>query len=57
MNKLAYYTCYFGGYHNYSRLIPPIPSEKYDCYFFTNDNDIYNFNNDPFIQNIINYLE
>lgn len=42
MKKLAYYTCYFGGKSNYSRLIPPIPSIKYDCYYFTNDIDIYN---------------
>lgn len=42
MNKLAYYTCYFGGNHSYSRLIPPIPSSKYDCFYFTNDIHIYN---------------
>ena len=42
MKKLAYYTCYFGGTHNYSRLIPLLPSTKYDCYYFTNDIDIYN---------------
>lgn len=42
MSKLAYYTCYFGGINNYSRLIPPIPSLKNDCYFFTNDTEIYN---------------
>ena len=27
------------------------------CNNNNNDNDIYNFNNDPFIQNIINFLE
>jgi hypothetical protein len=42
MKKLAYYTCYFGGINNYSRLIPPLPSTKYDCYYFTNDIEIYN---------------
>jgi len=42
MSTLAYYTCYFGGISNYSRLIPPIPSLKNDCYYFTNDKDIYN---------------
>lgn len=42
MKKLAYYTCYFGNTINYSRLIPPLPSIKYDCYYFTNDIDIYN---------------
>lgn len=42
MKKLAFYTCYFGGTQNYSRLIPPIPSITYDCYFFTNDYELYN---------------
>lgn len=42
MNDFAYYTCYFGGNNNFSRLIPPIPSTKYDCYYFTNDKQIYN---------------
>lgn len=42
MKKLAYYTCYFGKLYNYSRLVPPIPSEKHDCYYFTNDLEIYN---------------
>lgn len=42
MKKLAFYTCYFGSINNnYSRLIPPLPSNKYDCYFFTNDKEIY----------------
>jgi hypothetical protein len=40
--KLAYYTCFFGGNNNYSFLIPPIPSKEYDCYYFTNNMDIYN---------------
>ena len=40
--ELAFYTCYFGGQYSYSRLIPPIPSTKYDCYYFTNDRAIYN---------------
>lgn len=39
--KLAYYTCFFGGNNNYSFLIPPIPSEEYSCYYFTNNKDIY----------------
>jgi hypothetical protein len=42
MKKLAYYTCYFGSRNNYSRMIPPIPSNKNDCYFFTNDTEFYN---------------
>jgi len=39
--SLAFYTCYFGGDYNYSKLIPPIPSLQYDCYYFTNNHDIY----------------
>lgn len=39
--RLAFYTCYFGGDFNYSKLIPPIPSLEYDCYYFTNNHDIY----------------
>lgn len=42
MKELAYYTCYFGGTNNYSRIIPPLPSTKNDCYYFTNDKNIYN---------------
>jgi hypothetical protein len=41
MQKLAYYTCYFGGNFNYSKLIPPIPSLQYDCYYFTNNKQIF----------------
>ena len=40
-NDIVYYTCYFGGEFNYSKLIPPLPSEKYDCYYFTNNKDIF----------------
>ena len=40
--KLAFFTCYFGGSNNYSRLIPPLPSTRYHCYFFTNDIELYN---------------
>ena len=40
--NLAFYTCYFGGNVSFSKLIPPIPSEKYDCYYFTNNIEIYN---------------
>lgn len=38
--SLAFYTCYFGGRQNYSRHIPPLPSTKYPCFYFTNDRDI-----------------
>jgi hypothetical protein len=40
--KLAYYTCFFGSQNNYSFLVPPIPSKEYNCYYFTNNKDIYN---------------
>lgn len=40
--KLAYYTFFFGGNNNYSFLIPPVPSKEYDCYYFTNNKDIFN---------------
>ena len=40
--KFAYYTCYFGGDISYSKVIPLIPSLKYDCYYFTNNIEIYN---------------
>jgi len=41
MKRLAYYTAYFGGEHNYSNLLPPLPSEVSDCYFFTNNPTMY----------------
>jgi hypothetical protein len=41
MKHLAYYTCYFGGDYNHSKLIPPLPSTTQDCYYFTNNHDIY----------------
>jgi hypothetical protein len=40
--KIAYYTYFFGSQNNYSFLIPPVPSKEYDCYYFTNNKDIYN---------------
>ena len=44
MKKIAYYTCYFGGdFYTDSKLVPPIPSETEDCYFFTNNLDLYNY--------------
>jgi len=38
--RMAYYTCFFGGKSNYSFMIPPLPSLKHDCYFFTNNREI-----------------
>jgi len=42
MKRIAYYTCFFGGQENYSRFVTPVPSETDDCYYFTNDPNIYN---------------
>lgn len=39
--SLAFYTCYFGSDDSFSRAVPPVPSEKYDCYYFTNHYGIY----------------
>lgn len=39
--KLCYYTCYFGGDKNYSKMIPFMPSQIYDCFFYTNNREIY----------------
>ena len=54
MKKLAFYTCFFGSSNNYSYLIPPIPSEKYDSYFFTNNKDIYDSLNNKWIKIFVN---
>ena len=35
MFNLAFYTYYFGNENN--RNIPPVPSLKYDCYYYTNN--------------------
>jgi hypothetical protein len=35
--KLAFYSCFYGNNNNYSFKIPPLPSLKYDCYFYTNN--------------------
>jgi hypothetical protein len=40
LNKkyLVYYTCYYGISTNISFKIPPLPSNKYKCYYYTNNN-------------------
>jgi hypothetical protein len=38
--KLAYYTCFLGSKWNWSRMVPNLPSEKYDCYYFTNNEEM-----------------
>jgi len=55
--KLVYYTCYFGGENNYSKLIPPIPSNDYDSYFFTNNKNIYDkLENTKYIRIFVKYI-
>jgi GR25 family glycosyltransferase involved in LPS biosynthesis len=57
MKYLGYYTCFFGGNDNYSCLIPPIPSESNDCYYFTNNQSIYDaLNNTKWIRIFMNEI-
>lgn len=35
--NLAFYTCFYGSCGNSAFNIPPLPSNKYDCYYFTNN--------------------
>ena len=39
--RLAFYTCFIGNSKNTAFAVPPLPSTKYDCYFFTNNSDIH----------------
>jgi len=39
MFNLAFYTYYFGNETN--RNIPPLPSSKYDCFYFTNNKQLF----------------
>jgi len=39
--KLAFYTCFYGSSNNNAFSIPPLPSAKYDCYYFTNNQTIF----------------
>lgn len=38
--NLAFYTCFYGSDNNSSFSIPDIPSEKYDCYYFSNNKNL-----------------
>jgi len=42
LNKsdLAFYTCFYGSNDNVAFKIPPLPSTKFDCYYFTNNTDM-----------------
>ena len=35
--NLCFYTCFYGNENNEAFQIPPIPSDKYKCYFYTNN--------------------
>jgi hypothetical protein len=37
----AYYTCFFGSDSNWTFLIPPLPTSSYPCYFFTNNQRMF----------------
>jgi hypothetical protein len=39
--NMAFYTCFYGSDNNNAFRIPPIPSETYDCYFYTNNRSLY----------------
>jgi hypothetical protein len=38
--NLAFYTCFYGSENNLAFKIPELPSDKYDCYYFTNNTTI-----------------
>jgi hypothetical protein len=38
--NLAFYTCFYGSESNIAFKVPELPSEKYDCYYFTNNKKI-----------------
>ena len=44
--KLAYYTCFLGNERNWAFLVPRTPSEKYDCYYFTNNDTMFKYVSD-----------
>jgi len=37
---LVYYVCFFGNEDNVANKIPDIPSNKYDCYYYTNNKNV-----------------
>ena len=39
--RLAYYTAFFGDNNSWVNIIPPLFSNVHDCYFFTNNQDMY----------------
>ena len=54
-NFLCYYTCFFGSNNNVSNVVPNVPSNNYDCYYFTNNTDKYlDLLNTPWIPVLLN---
>ena len=41
MFDLAFYTCFYGSDNNLAFTIPPLPSLKYKCYYYTNNKYIF----------------
>jgi hypothetical protein len=41
MLNLAFYTCFYGSNENIAFKIPPLPSLKYKCYYYTNNTKIF----------------
>ena len=39
---LCYYSCFFGPTDSFSNVVRDVPSKKYDCYYFTNNQETYN---------------
>jgi len=52
--KIAFYSCFFGDSASVANKVPPLPSEKYDCYFFTNNTDTYNTANKAGWKSVLN---
>ena len=40
--SIAFYTVFFGGDDNWAKLVPDLPTTKHDCYYFTNNRQLYN---------------
>jgi len=38
--SLAFYTCFYGANNNIAFKIPDVPSDTYDCYYYTNNLDL-----------------
>lgn len=39
-NQLAFYTCFYGSESNVAFRIPPLPSTRYKCYYYTNNKNL-----------------